>query len=89
MTPYASMQVCTYIQVCKYASMKVCKYASMHTYASMQVCRYASMHSLEPDPGILIVLGSGKLLFSLVAIGLNNLKLFWILFYFSNFHSLL
>ena len=32
--------------------------------------------SLEPDPGILIVLGSGKLLFSLVAIGLNNLKLF-------------
>ena len=49
----ASMQVCTYTQVCKYAGMQASKYSSMHIYENMQVsmqvctymqiCKYRSM----------------------------------------------
>ena len=43
---YASMQVYTYMQICKnasmylYASMQVCTYASIHIDSSMQICTY-------------------------------------------------
>ena len=35
---YASMQVCTYMHVCKYACMQV-----LHIYASMRVCKFSIM----------------------------------------------